>query len=93
MLPVIKLHGEGALWRPRHDLLNSGRFAPEFVVEMEEDGRATLRFGDDALGRRPVEGTTFRASYRIGLLYTSEAADDLLCVDLVGRRIIKNKSH
>ena len=66
VLPVIKLHGEGALWRPRHDLLNSGRFAPEFVVEMEEDGRATLRFGDDALGRRPVEGTTFRASYRIG---------------------------
>ena len=25
------------------------------------------------------------------LLYTSDAADDLLCVDLGGRRIIKNK--
>mgnify|MGYP002684313773 CR=1 FL=1 len=25
------------------------------------------------------------------LLYTSDAADDLLCVDLVGRRIIKKK--
>jgi len=54
------------LWRPRFDLLNSPRFAPEFVVEMEEDGRATLRFGDDTLGRRPVEGSSFRASYRIG---------------------------
>ena len=27
----------------------------------------------------------------ICLLYTSDAADDLLCVDLGGRRIIKNK--
>ena len=26
------------------------------------------------------------------LLYTSDAADDLLCVDLGGRRIIKKKS-
>ena len=31
------------------------------------------------------------ANYRICLLYTSDAADDLLCVDLGGRRIIKKK--
>src|SRR5450756_3133775 len=29
--------------------------------------------------------------YRTCLLYTSDAADDLLCVDLGGRRIIKKK--
>ena len=29
--------------------------------------------------------------YTICLLYTSDAADDLLCVDLGGRRIIKKK--
>src|SRR5680860_1742084 len=29
--------------------------------------------------------------HRICLLYTSDAADDLLCVDLGGRRIIKKK--
>src|SRR5680860_1844039 len=29
--------------------------------------------------------------YNICLLYTSDAADDLLCVDLGGRRIIKKK--
>ena len=29
--------------------------------------------------------------YRNCLLYTSDAADDLLCVDLGGRRIIKKK--
>ena len=27
------------------------------------------------------------------LLYTSDAADDLLCVDLGGRRILKKKNH
>ena len=27
------------------------------------------------------------------LLYTSDAADDLLCVDLGGRRIITQKNH
>ena len=33
--------------------------------------------------------------YIIGLclLYTSDAADDLLCVDLGGRRIIKTKKY
>ena len=33
----------------------------------------------------------YEAMYGICLLYTSDAADDLLCVDLGGRRIIKNK--
>eukprot|EP00657_Telonema_sp_P-1_P012411 TRINITY_DN8962_c0_g1_i2.p1 TRINITY_DN8962_c0_g1~~TRINITY_DN8962_c0_g1_i2.p1 ORF type:complete len:138 (+),score=40.10 TRINITY_DN8962_c0_g1_i2:332-745(+) len=31
--------------------------------------------------------------YKSCLLYTSDAADDLLCVDLGGRRIIKKKKH
>ena len=33
------------------------------------------------------------AMFRLCLLYTSDAADDLLCVDLGGRRIIKKKNH
>ena len=32
------------------------------------------------------------AAFCICLLYTSDAADDLLCVDLGGRRIIKKKN-
>ena len=34
-----------------------------------------------------------RAQIRSCLLYTSDAADDLLCVDLGGRRIIKKKNN
>ena len=36
--------------------------AREFVVEVETDGTATLRFGDDVLGLRPRRGTSFDAS-------------------------------
>src|SRR5659263_384790 len=36
---------------------------------------------------KPAMATVLR--YRVCLLYTSDAADDLLCVDLGGRRIIK----
>ena len=34
----------------------------------------------------------FYGTNKICLLYTSDAADDLLCVDLGGRRIIKKKT-
>jgi hypothetical protein len=66
VLPVITLRGEGERWQPRRDLLASDRFAPDFVVEMEDDGSARLRFGDDILGRRPAAGTVFTAAYRLG---------------------------
>jgi hypothetical protein len=64
--PDITLVGDGETWLPRRDLLASDRFAPEFVVEMEEDGRAHLRFGDDVLGRAPAPGASFTATYRVG---------------------------
>jgi hypothetical protein len=53
-------------WTPRRDLLSSERDAADFVVEIENDGRALLRFGDDDRGKRPNPGTDFTASYRVG---------------------------
>ena len=42
----------------------------------------------------PMAAATIRSKrIRNCLLYTSDAADDLLCVDLGGRRIIKKKNH
>ncbi len=57
---------DGAKWEPQRELLNSGRFKKEFVVEMETDGRAAIRFGDDVLGQSPPEETELKAAYRIG---------------------------
>src|SRR5450756_10406 len=42
-------------------------------------------------GAESVEAAMKLARYHTCLLYTSDAADDLLCVDLGGRRIIKKK--
>jgi hypothetical protein len=51
-------------WIPVRDLLESGPFSQHFVVEMENEGTAQLRFGDDQLGRSPTE--RLFACYRIG---------------------------
>lgn len=64
--PVVNLYDGSEVWSTQRDLLNSGRFSNEFVVEMEHDGRAYLRFGDGILGKQPTGGTEFAASYRVG---------------------------
>jgi hypothetical protein len=56
-------------WAPRRDLLSSGKFAREFVVEMENDGTTQIRFGDDKNGMNPESSLDRRklyALYRIG---------------------------
>jgi hypothetical protein len=63
---VALLDDSGTLWVPRRDLLASDAFAPDFVAEIEEDGRAVIRFGDDEYGRCPPAGAAFTATYRVG---------------------------
>lgn len=53
-------------WQPRADLLDSGPDDAHFVVEIDDDRRAHLRFGDGDCGRRPNAGETFVARYRLG---------------------------
>ncbi len=66
-LPAITLgDSKGRTWRPRRDLLNSAASAEEFAVEVENDGTARLRFGDDVHGARPAAGAWFTADYRVG---------------------------
>ena len=78
-LPQLAVHG-GALadvlvagtpdprwrWLPRYDLLESGPDDRHFVVEIDDDGAAHLRFGDGVLGAQPQAGDFFRAASRIG---------------------------
>ncbi|HEX4708655.1 MAG TPA: putative baseplate assembly protein [Candidatus Udaeobacter sp.] len=53
-------------WSARRDLLSSQSDDLQFVVEMDNEGRAHLRFGDGDLGLLPEAGTRFIASYRVG---------------------------
>src|SRR5262249_55426722 len=54
-------------WSPRRDLIESHGEDRHFVVEMDNEGLAHLRFGDGDLGRAPEAGEAFAASYRIGI--------------------------
>jgi hypothetical protein len=53
-------------WTVTRDLLTDSLGRPDYVVEMEQDGTASLRFGDGRYGRRPEPGSLFQAVYRIG---------------------------
>ena len=71
-LPQVVLTAGGAAgtapaqWMPQRDLLGSQNPDLHFVVEIDDDGRAHLRFGDDEMGQRPEAGTVFTAAYRVG---------------------------
>lgn len=61
-----QLGDERACWEPRRSLLESGPRERHFVAEMDDEGRAHLRFGDGENGRSPEPGEHMRATYRIG---------------------------
>jgi len=67
VLPAVALYDDGgSVWLPQRDLLASDPFAREFVVEVEDDGEARIRFGDDRYAQRPAAGSELTAVYRVG---------------------------
>ncbi|MET0357384.1 MAG: putative baseplate assembly protein [Cellvibrio sp.] len=68
-LPAISLTETNRLtseWLPQLDLLGSTADEPHFVVEVEDDRSAHLRFGANGCGRSPAGGATFSSRYRVG---------------------------
>jgi len=54
-------------WQLRRNLLSSGVFMRDYMVEMEDDGLAHLRFGFGEAGWQPaIAGAVLLANYRIG---------------------------
>jgi Baseplate J-like protein len=53
-------------WSAVPDLLGAGPDDTQFVVEIDTDGTASLRFGDGTNGKQPVAGDVFTARYRVG---------------------------
>ena len=85
--PVIELQGAGETWAPSRqaDLLSSDEFATEFIVELEADGLAYLRFGDDVHGRQPTPKSTFSAArYRLGNGAAGNIGADVLSRIVIG---------
>jgi hypothetical protein len=65
--PQIVLNSQpGGIWEPSYDLIEIEGNDQKFVVEIDNEGFAHLRFGDGELGAKPVAGATFSATYRVG---------------------------
>jgi predicted phage baseplate assembly protein len=68
-----------AAWTARPDLLEATGDEPVFVVEMTDDRRALLRFGDDDLGEMPEAVSRFRAFYRVGSGTRGNVGAEAIC--------------
>ena len=66
---IIVFDDSGIVWHPKLDLLSSIKATEDFnsfVVEVNNEGHAFLRFGDGIFGALPKEGTKLYATYRVG---------------------------
>jgi hypothetical protein len=59
-------NSENEIWTAAPHLLDSDPYDQEFVAEIDNQGEARLRFGDDQYGRRPTDAVRAIARYRIG---------------------------
>lgn len=86
------LNGQPRLYAAQRDLLASRASTADFVPEIEADGRAYLRFGDDVNGLRPDSGTAFVARYRVGLGPLGNIGEDQLVhiLGLAGIDAVRN---
>lgn len=65
-LPALALEDDFSTWTARRDLLESGSFSRDFVIETAIDGRATFRFGDGVNGLGPAAGAVLVPRGRFG---------------------------
>lgn len=66
-VPAIALRTNGEQWKAKRDLFNSFSADRHFCAELDDSGRAWIRFGDgEGVGERPPDETKFDATYRIG---------------------------
>lgn len=70
VLPAVELQAgptrHQRSWTVRQSLLDSGPFDAAFVVEVEDDGTARLRFGDGTNGMQPPVDASFQVRVRSG---------------------------
>jgi hypothetical protein len=62
----IQFPTQTELWVPVGDLPESSSFDQNFVVEVDNNNQALLRFGDDEYGRSVFGALAFHSVYRVG---------------------------
>ena len=85
---MYKRQGQIAVYD--HDVIVI-RYAPTYNIFSSLSYGSQVTAGYDAKTGQLLWGPKNQTIPKLCLLYTSDAADDLLCVDLGGRRLIKKK--
>lgn len=63
---LANLRLDGGAWEIRSDLLQSLPSERHFCVEIDDRGRAHVRFGGNGCGARPADNSAFLVRYRVG---------------------------
>ena len=63
---TLKVWVDGELWIEAPSLLELGPFDKSYSVFVDEDGIATVIFGDGVNGKIPIEGSNIKVTYRTG---------------------------
>ncbi|HEX8696576.1 MAG TPA: baseplate J/gp47 family protein [Longimicrobium sp.] len=66
LVVLTELGGVITEWTVRESLAFSRADQPDVAVEVDEDDRAVVQFGDGALGKIPEAGASVTATYRVG---------------------------
>jgi hypothetical protein len=74
-----------ASWLTRDDLIESTASESHFVVEIDNDGIAWLRFGNGELGRQPPASMKVSATYRVG-----NGSPGNVGAEAISRLVLKN---
>ena len=85
---TLSLDVAGKTWSERRSLLDSGPDDQVFRLEIDDQGEATVVFGDGVFGQRPDETTTVIATYRVG----GGAAGNVAAETLIKPRPLPGKS-
>lgn len=91
--PQVKLIADNHTWTPARDLLNSFPTSREFVLETENNGRSSIRFGNNIQGLSPEEGLEFIANCRIGNGIAGNIGRDRLAVFATNNGLITKDSQ
>jgi predicted phage baseplate assembly protein len=75
---TLRVEVDGEPWEERKSLLGSRADDPVFRVEVDDEGAATLVFGDGVFGRRLPDTATVTATYRVGGGAAGNVAADTL---------------
>jgi hypothetical protein len=66
ILLITDLDGVIDEWTLQESLAFSREAQKDYVIEIDEEDRATIIFGDGAFGAKPTSGTVVKATYRVG---------------------------